>query len=203
MYAVLNCHKWHKISVFITHSFIILFIADVRNNFIWFCLWRNIIYYVLNPIKWSVYIYTLFFLQTGRDGGVSKAGSVGDKQLFGWRWWRRKWTVGQQADLSFGYSWLCCWLWKCLAPPIIRPEVWGWLASKALLEGGQWWGSRRPCNIQGHKNEYSKLIITLIQRTRYWIVNCVLFKVHNFCNAVQLWLLAAGTKQNGRQVGQH
>jgi hypothetical protein len=46
----------------------------------------------------------------------------------------------------------------------------------------------RKMNILNYK-------VIFMQRTRYSISNCDLLKGHNFCKEVQLWLLAAGTKQ--------
>jgi hypothetical protein len=47
---------------------------------------------------------------------------------------------------------------------------------------------------KGRKMNILNYKIIFVQKNKI-INNCDLLKAHNFCNGVQLWLLAAGTKQ--------
>jgi hypothetical protein len=134
-----------------------------------------------------------YFLRSVRVDGASEFGSGQDKRCSGLA------VLGTKVKRETANRpswWLCFWSWKYLAVPIISPEFWGWFVSVALLERGQCWGRRRRCSIQGTQNEYFKLQNYIYPKNKIKINNCDLLKAHNFCNGVQLWLLAAGTKQH-------
>jgi hypothetical protein len=80
--AILNCHKCHKISVSIPHPFIILFVFNIRNIFLYttLCEKNNIL---CNESIVNLVFLSSYFLQSIRVDGTSKLGSGEDKRCSG------------------------------------------------------------------------------------------------------------------------